>query len=93
MKLIHEVALCRFESYHPVNAAVDVPQVTCKSLSLAYWRQAHEYLCVLRGHFKKIMNEKEIKFCYIANRQHGSATITEEQLRKIKYILYGEEKV
>ena len=73
--------------------AVDVPQVTCKSLSLAYWRQAHEYLCVLRGHFKKIMNENEIQFCYIANHQHGLAKITQSQYNQILNILYGEENV
>lgn len=90
MKLIHEVDLCRFESYHPDNAAVDVPQVTCKALSLTYWRQAHEYLNGLRGHFIKIMNEdKKINFAYIAGKNHGRVDITPEQLNKVMKILYG----
>jgi hypothetical protein len=37
------------------------------------------------------MNENKIKFCYIANRHHGMATITKNQYSKILDILYGEE--
>ena len=88
--LLHVKDIVRF--YKLRYWAVDVPQVTCKSLSLAYWRQAHEYLCVLRGHFGKIMNEdNKISFAYICGKQHGQATITIEQYNHIKSILYGEE--
>ena len=82
---------CRgFESFCACNTAVDVPQVTCKALSLAYWRQAHEYLNGLRGHFKKIMNEEnKINFAYIAGKNHGRVEITHEQLNQVMKILYG----
>ena len=82
---------CRwFESFCACNTAVDVPQVTCKALSLAYWRQAHEYLNGLRGHFEKIMNEdNKINFAYIAGKNHGRVEITHEQLNQVMKILYG----
>jgi len=86
--LLHVKDIVRFYKLH--NTAVDVPQVTCKALSLAYWRQAHEYLNGLRGHFRKIMNEdKKINFAYIAGKNHGRVDITPEQLNKVMKILYG----
>jgi hypothetical protein len=35
-------------------------------LSFAYWRQAHEYLHGLRGHFKKIKSIKRMRTFIIA---------------------------
>ena len=90
--LLHVKDIVRF--YKLRYWAVDVPQVTCKALSLAYWRQAHEYLCVLRGHFGKIMNEdNKINFAYIAGKNHGMVSITPEQLNQVMNIIYGKEKV